>query len=229
MNRFISDRILMDIEIPDGFVEEFSSLIPFSGKVVGTLSEISKSSMAQKYEVSLPNNYSNKIFAPDEIQDLQLLYSKLYSLNQVDDTICSAYRKYQTEHINNTVLGCHKSRSASSSIVLAQWHHDLHGMHTSQSSNAVEHRPVRINYFARHMLSVDGVNKDHILVSVSWFKKHRDRDCFGKPITVWECDIFETTGFCFIPIEYIICRTVSLVDVINNGAHALIVCPCINF
>ena len=38
VNRFLSDRLFMDNKAPDKFVDEFSSLIPFSGKVVGTLS-----------------------------------------------------------------------------------------------------------------------------------------------------------------------------------------------
>lgn len=229
LNRFLDDRVLMDLETPDTFADDFASFIPQSAKVVGTLSEISQ--FGHAHEVSLPKFYSNQLFAPVEIHDLQTLYSKLYPSNKIDDPICSAYRKYQLVHISNTVLGCHKSRSSSSSIVLAEWNHDLFGTTPDSTNNMnVEHRPVRINYFAQHMVKVDGKNVSHILACVSWFKKHRDKDKLGKPITVWECDIFENRGFSFIPMEYIVCRTVSLVDTIGtDGSHALIICPCVNF
>ena len=80
------------------------------------------------------------------------------------------------------------------------------------------------------MFEIDGQNRSQILVSVSWYKKHKDKDCFGKPITIWECDLFETSCFDLIPLAYVICRTISLVDVLDTtGSNALIICPCINF
>ena len=65
-----------------------------------------------------------------------------------------------------------------------------------------EQHPVRINFFARHTAIVDGCRKTYLLFSASWFKPHRDKDILGKPVTVWECDIFEISGvdcFCFCP------------------------------
>ena len=56
-----------------------------------------------------------------------------------------------------------------------------------------------------------------------------DKDSLGKPVSVWECDIFESTGFSLIPIEFIVCHTISLIDTMDDGSHALLVCPCINF
>lgn len=49
--------------------------------------------------------------------------------------------------------------------------------------------------------------KTHLLVSLSWFQHHEG---VGKPVTVWEfCDV----GFhAFIPAQFIIQKTISLVD-----------------
>ena len=98
----------MDLQTPDEFVDEFTSLVPFSSKVVGTLSEISRSSSFSDTHnsmcaVSLPKCYSNKLFAPDEMQHLHLLYSKLYSLNQIGSNLSSqAYHRYQTMYVIST-------------------------------------------------------------------------------------------------------------------------------
>lgn len=91
------------------------------------------------------------------------------------------------------------------------------------SSTASEQRPVRINC-ARYTPIVDGCRKTLLLFS-AWFKP-RDKDILGKPVTVWECDIFEISGvdcFCFSPVQLITKRTVSLVDDIHTNESALFV------
>ena len=239
MNRFCNDRVLMEIQPPSAFSDELSSLIPHSGKEVGTLLDISRNvsneehsyfedlnQPCSKFHVVLPKYYSKQLFTSEEVHQLELLYSKCYIGSTIN--INSAFRKYKTIKVNDTQLGCHKSRSTSSSIVLAKWDHLLYAI--PYSVDRFEHRPIKINYFAAHVFEIDGQNRSQILVSVSWYKKHKDKDCFGKPITIWECDLFETSCFDLIPLAYVICRTVSLVDVLDTtGSNALIICPCINF
>ena len=52
------------------------------------------------------------------------------------------------------------------------------------------------------------------LVSLSWFKTHPQKHKCGKPVTIWEKDLFDECNF--IPVEDIICRTVTLIDNLNE-------------
>ena len=47
-----------------------------------------------------------------------------------------------------------------------------------------------------------------------WFAKNPHQSVCGKPVTVWEHDTFETSTF--LPGSFIKCRTVSLVDKLND-------------
>ena len=88
---------------------------------------------------------------------------------------------------------------------------------------------MRINYFARHSVCVQGSLHNMVLFSASWFKPHSCNDKYGKPVTVWECDLFEVHGlYSILPIHFIRYRTISCVDKVND-ASALLVCPCIDF
>ena len=93
---------------------------------------------------------------------------------------------------------------------MAHWNPELYGLpHSSTvSTSIIEERPARINYFASHSITVQGSQHDTVLFSASWFKYHPSKNVYGKPVTVWECDIFEVFG---------------------NGVSALLVCPCIDF
>ena len=65
---------------------------------------------------------------------------------------------------------------------------------------------------------------------MSWLKKHPHNTDYGKPITVWEPDTFETDSrYHIIPIQFIACRTVSLIDEIDGLGNALFIIPIINF
>ena len=59
-----------------------------------------------------------------------------------------------------------------------------------------------------------------VVFSASFYKTHSSKHAFGKPITVWECDVFEPN------IVFFQC---SLLSLTNCGANALLVCPCIDF
>lgn len=63
-----------------------------------------------------------------------------------------------------------------------------------ESSEDGEDRPVRINHFAVHTFPLSDIACDvkMILFSASWFKFHPNKDSCGKPVTIWECDIFES-------------------------------------
>ena len=123
-------------------------------------------------------------------------------------------------------LGSYKSRSRSSSIVIAEWNVRLLGVEPKDGENN-EKRPVRINYFAKHTPHVGTTPHTHILVHVSWFNSHPQKFTCGKPVTIWEHDIFELHNV--IPIQLLCSRTVSLVDKLSEyHGHALLVSPLLD-
>ena len=104
----------------------------------------------------------------------------------------SAYLKYQQMTVNGKQIGVHKSRFSSSSIIMA----------IQNPSN--EERPARVDYFAKHNAIVQGILHTFLLFHASWFKPHKSKLKFGKPITVWESDIFEQHDYqSILPVQMI--------------------------
>ena len=102
----------------------------------------------------------------------------------------------------------------------------MSGRHTAN-----EEHPARINYFAYHYISVQLRQHNILLFSASFFKAHPSRHMFGKPVTLWECDLFESYGnFSILPIQFIKYRTVSLIDKVNHAnavlVSTIIQCTC---
>ena len=66
-----------------------------------------------------------------------------------------------------------------------------------------------------------------MLVSLSWFQRHEQQHSSGKPVTIWEYDLFCNAGiFRFIPVQLIISRTVTLVDKMDeHSGRVLFVSP----
>ena len=91
--------------------------------------------------------------------------------------IASTFHKYHTLQLRGKLYGSYKSRSKNSSIIFA----DLHG----------ETRPARINFFSCVSINSQVI----ILVSLNWFKSHPQKSECGKPVTVWEHDLFDECNF----------------------------------
>ena len=62
-----------------------------------------------------------------------------------------------------------------------------------------------------------------------WFQLHPNKDVYGKPVTIWENSLFETGAYNILPVQFIMSRTISLVDITGELGHALVVVPCIDF
>ena len=86
-----------------------------------------------------------------------------------------------------------------------------------------EWQPARMNYFANISIRVDDTPSQVNLVSLSYFKTHPQKHKCGKPATIWEKDLFYECNI--IPVQDIICRTVTLTDNLNervgNGLFVL--------
>lgn len=157
------------------------------------------------------------MFTRYQVDALKLLYSKLSGVSQLEIEVPSAFVKYQHISMYGKQIGAHKSRSSSSSLVMAV-------------RNREEERPATIKYLAKHAPTIQSTRYTFLLFYCWWYKSRADKDVFGKPVTVWESDIFEQDDYrSILPVQAIKCRTVSLVDKIATGETVLLVTPCIDF
>lgn len=76
--------------------------------------------------------------------------------------------------------------------------------------------PARINFFAKVSTIVDNDPCAFILAHLSWLRHHPQKNVCGKPVTVWEHDDFEIRSFVPVQHNIIKCRTVSLVDKLDD-------------
>ena len=121
-------------------------------------------------------------------------------------------------------LGVYKSRFCSSSIVFAKW--DSNIFDSCCISNL---RAARIDSFYKHTVTINGNSKAHLLVSLSWYKFHPKHSDFGKPVTVWYCDLFEYYDvYSLVPVQFIVIRTVGLIDKLD-GESVLFAVPCLDY
>ena len=184
-----------------------------------------------KHAVWLPKHYVRGIFDSSELLLLNQLYTHLYSVGSSDIEIPSSFFKYTSIRIFTNVLGAYKSRSSSSCVVMALWDSTFFiNSHDNLASEKL-YRPARINFFVKHTVSIKGKFTTHLLVSLSWYKHHPLQNHYGKPLSVWECDLFEMPGiYSYVPIQLVSCRTASLVDNISDfDPPLLFVVPLVDF
>ena len=180
--------------------------------------------------VVLPKHHTMSTFDTFQLQCLKKMYSSLYCIQEEDVIINSAYQKYVFATLNGKVLGRYKSRSKSSSIVIASWNPQMFCHNYPEEYDSCFERPVRIEFFAQHTVTLQTKAHTHLLFSALWFKPHPKKDFYGKPLTVWEPDIYELSGVnSLIPVQFIRKRTASLVDRIDCSGSVLFVCPLIHF
>lgn len=238
MNRFLNDKHVMSSANPELFNEEFGP-VTLGVKNVGSLAYQETSS---SFDCSIPSieNLSSvlilpKYFKKGILEDHQLLglaklYSLLYSISISDVCPNSTFQEYSHLTFNGMSLGSDRSRFHNSSLVMIEWRSDLFGQDCETASRE-KYRPAKINFFAKHSAIIRDKAVEHLVVSVDWFKYHPEKNICGKPVTVWENDIFELPGVhSIIPIQLVKFRTVSLVDKLNDThGSVLFVSPIILF
>ena len=213
------------------------NLHPFFSKhrqVVGTLSDYLDSNpviiqdvkdwnMDALPHVLLPPHSARGTFSVAEREELRKLYSKLYKTPFESMVVNCSFVKYRNIFMYGKQVGSHNSRSRNSSVVMC--HYDSLLPKSSKSD-----RPARINYFAKHTVLIGDKSITHLLFSASFFKIHPQQTELGQPLSIWECDIFESPEISILPVHFIKCRTVSLVDVFGDSyGNVLLVIPCVNF
>ena len=239
MNRFLRDKASMSLLMPSEFRQDFESVLPFERKQVGSLAVSTSESLNQPSDlqwtldslpkIEFPGHYKRCTLTVSEVDSLKVLYSALYSPSSNSEMyVNTTFSQYSSVLYADTVLGSNQSRSHSSSIVMAEWNSRLLG---PPSESDHELRPVKINFFLKHSLNISGVFHTHLLASVSWFKHHPQKNFCGKPLPVWEPDIYEVHGVhSIIPIQLIKMKTVSLIGTLTvHPGSVLFVSPFTDF
>ena len=189
--------------MPSEYQDQFKPLLSFQRGPVGTVGSDCTDFVD---DCQVPHSAKRSVFKSSELVEIKrvLLLSQPTELE-----VCSTYAKYATMRIKGIVYGSSESRVKNTSIVIAQLE--------------AETRPARIEYFAKVSTVVNGTPSSIIMVSLHFFKPHPEKDC-GKPVTIWECDMFDFFSIC--SIDVIKCRTVSLVDKLTDTmGNVLFVSP----
>ena len=241
-NRFLQESQYMSASYPIEFSEYFKPLLSprhSTGSVADTLfaqdvmsdtdQTINWTMDSPSMLIKVPLHCSPGTLTSREKSNLFQLYCKLYSVSDYSNVVMpSAYMKYSHLYVNGKILGSHKSRTASSSIVIASWKASLF-QPCSEEAGDVINRAARIYYFCQHSVTINGVNKTHILAYLSWFLYHPKKSVFGKPITVWYNNLYEPGGVhTLVPVQLVKCRAVFLAEELDHE-DVCIVIPCINF
>ena len=225
MNRFIQDSEVISTQLPDDFNEELAPAMERlrSVETVGSLGDTMAphlpnaqritSQWTMPTEASLCSYHSLHILDSTEHKDLHTLYSRLYNTSLSALKVPNSCWKYTSMSIRDKRIGSFRSRSTCSSIVLATWNSTLFGPMALSSvenikQNLGDSNPVEITRAARiesifiHTMTFKEKQYSHLLLSLSWFKAHRDMFKMGKPTTVWCPDIFEIGGtHSIVPIQ----------------------------
>lgn len=243
MKRFVSDMEQSCSSLPQEYMAEFAPIFMHGRQVVGSVSETLQESnhpfavhqtmpnlkntwgIDNLTNVHIPTCFTRGVLTDTEIEGLRQIFSRLYSVPSADVDVNSAIYKFKELILNGRRFGSQGSRSSSSSIVMAVWYPNLFGFDGNHDI-----RPATINYFAKHVVTIRSTPTTHLMFSSSWFKTQPKRLHYGKPISIWQCDIYEeVTCTSFLPIQLIVSRTVSLIGKLDFGAceSVLLVCSCI--
>ena len=124
--------------------------------------------------IVLPTNYSRCVLNGSQLAWLYELYSKLYCVESDVIDFPSSCKKYRIIQLHGKQLGSYKSRSTSSSCVLAIWKSDVFGTPVASRITLPLNplRAARINHFFLHSATINGTSFEHLLVSLSWFLYH---------------------------------------------------------
>ena len=86
------------------------------------------------FEVLIPKHSCHRVLDGTQKHCLVELYTYLYSVSRSAIDISSVYMQYPSIFANGKQLGSHRSRTASSSIVIANWDNQLFGNCSSSAS-----------------------------------------------------------------------------------------------
>lgn len=239
MKRFLREIQTHAAELPQEFSDQFLPLLPLdsaSGSLADTFLhpvEISTTGFndtfwtmnSLSHMIEVPKYSCRLTLTATQKSHLLELYADIHRVCRSTITnISTLCRKYAHISMYNKLLGTHKSRMSSSSVVFVSWKYDLFGL-----SNAHAVRAARIDSFCEHVVVINGKPVQHMLVNLSFFKVHPKHSDFGKPVFVCYYDLYESDGlYSLIPVQFIKSRCISLVDKLD-GESVLFIVPIIDF
>jgi len=145
MNHFLVDNKILSASLPEIFSDELQPLLPRHLQASGSLGDTvctfpdhdlplqtESASMdltidSPNSSVKLPSHSIRKVLLPTQTENLVELYTNLYSVSRSAVTTSSTYRQYSSAVFNAKQLGSHRTRTASSSIVLVLWDRNMFG------------------------------------------------------------------------------------------------------
>lgn len=162
MDHFVHDSSVMLEQLPLEFQEEFKrhfSSVSHSSRFVGSVADALAPSTIQVESSSpwtiprylqLSSSRSRYILDDVQCQTLLRLNSELYGTSSTRIELPSFCWKYQSLRYNEKLLGSHRSRSDSLSLVFVTWNCKYFGPILIPVTNNEIVRPARINSFVTH-------------------------------------------------------------------------------
>lgn len=196
MKRFLRDTKSLSTTAPSLFSDEFLPLFSNANQRGSLLDSVTASaSVLPSTNWTVDSSSDRQIEAPNystchtllEIEKNYLikLYSRMNDINELTIEISPIVLKFNYLSMYGKHLGSYKSRVSSSSTVIITWNDHLFG-----NPQPLKERAARVNYFCKHVASINGKSKTHILANLSWFKDHPKHSSLGSSISIWYHDIY---------------------------------------
>ena len=228
MNRFLSENhglsYLPPSEFPENFLPVFPKMQLGTGSILDTLLpsisdnyETNKWTLDSLQSLELPRFSYRCALNEENKEDLVNLYCSIYSVPVTEENISYTCLSYDHIVLNGKLYGTCNSRTASSSIVIANWVTEI-----LPCSSPLSLRAARIEKFYKHSVDIGEENKTHLLCLLSWFKPYPQT--ITKPISVWYFDLFDHSSL--VPVQVLQSRTISFKEKFNDEL-VLFVCSCL--
>ena len=150
--------------------------------------------------------------APEEVEALRLVYSKMYSsVSWSDCNIPTTVKKFS--HI--TWYG-----KQITSVRFKSSHHVPY-VYANYSGDAgcLDLRPAKVLYYMQHCVAINNPStlpQPHVFAVVCWPQIHPDRTKLGKPVEIWCKDLFEPNIHKrFLPIDKVHGRLAIVHDTVS--------------
>ena len=225
MKKFLEEMQVLSTPLPDHYLEEFVQIIPKSSDSGSLLILPTPVEQARDWtvtspfhQIKMPNISSRCVLTALEKSSLVQMYAQLFNVQEASISSSSVYEKLKCASIFGKQLGSWRSRMASSSLVFI----------TLKEFNNDAIKIARINYFCKHSVSINQVHKVILLLNLCWLKEHPKSSIFGEPTTIWYTDLFESINYIFLPIQFVHCRAISLVEKLD-GETVLYALPLVDF
>ncbi len=133
MKHFVTDSLLLGVQLPHDYAEEMGQHQGCSdhGSLVETIPTpaATNASLTSQWQltsdITLPSYNSTYVLKEIQLQNLRKLFAKLCSVQVSSIQAGSCTRKYTSVQMHGKQVGSYRSRSNSSSIVMAEWTSDI--------------------------------------------------------------------------------------------------------